>query len=455
MTGRIPGPKGRLLIGNTIEFQEQPLDFILKYKAQYGDLYRFTVAGNSWYLVSRPEWIDRILVREAANFYKPKLAKRLWRPFLGEGVLAADGEKWKKQSKLVRPGFHRERIDAYGRIMVHFTHQLIEGWQDGDKVDMVEEMTSLTLWIVCKTLFDADVTGDAARVGELMVTLNDKMLEHINLPLPVPRWWPSRTNREKVAALDEIRAVVRRIIDERRTSGEDRGDLLSMLALAKDEQGVPMGDEQLHAETMTLFFAGHETTSLALAWMWYLLAKHPQVLQALVDEVDTVLGGRAPEVSDLSSLPYLELVVKESMRILPSVWSFMREPQTDVTFGEFQVPKGSILFISPYAVHHDARWYPDPEVFRPERFTADNYRTIPKGAYIPFAGGPRICLGKQFAMMESRLVLATLVQHVRPSLHPDYRHELHPQLALRPKHGMPITVTFRERRAAALAEANR
>ena len=287
--------------------------------------------------------------------------------------------------------------------------------------------------------------NDARTVGKAMNTLNLAMVEHINNPIPVPKWWPSKTNQRKLRAIADIEDIVRRVIDERRRLGEDRGDLLSMLLLSRDEGGGGMNDKELRDEAMTLFFAGHETTAIALSWMWYLLAKHPEVLAKLQRELEGVLGARSPKLEDLPKLPYLEMVVKESMRILPSVWAFMREPTCDVKLGEHTIPKGAVAFMSPYVTQHDARFFPEPEEFRPERFSKENERAIPKGAYVPFASGPRVCLGKSFAMMEARLILGTMVQKLKLELAPGFRLELLPKLSLRPKKGLPMSVRLRER----------
>jgi cytochrome P450 len=218
-----------------------------------------------------------------------------------------------------------------------------------------------------------------------------------------------------------------------------------MLILAVDESGQRMNDKELRDEAMTLFFAGHETTAMALSWMWYLLAIHPEVEARLAAELESVVGARSPGLEDLPKLSYLDMVVKESMRILPSVWAYMREPLEDVRLGEHTIPKGRIAFISPYVTHHDPRFFPDPEAFRPERFSKEGERAIPKGAYVPFAAGPRVCLGKSFALMEARLILATMVQRVKVELVPGYRMELLPKISLRPKGGVPVFVRMRAR----------
>jgi cytochrome P450 len=442
-TRPIPGPDEPFLIGSTVEFAKQPLDFCLNASKAFGDICQFHVAMNRWVLLNNPAFIQEVLVNKAALFHKPKLNKRIFRLFLGNGLVSSDGEFWKKQHKMIRPAFHRERIESYAAFMRQYTHEMISEWQENETRDIEEEMTSLTLAIVAKSLFDADVKGDAKNVGQAMLVINDVLVQHINKPIPVPKWWPSKANKRKINAIGSIQSIVERIINERKASGKDHGDLLSMLVMAQSDDGKGMDAIQLRDEVMTLFFAGHETTSVALTWIWYLLAKHVNIREQVCEELSTHLGGRDPSLDDLPKLTYLDMVIKEGMRILPSVWSFMREPVEDVPMGDYVIPKGSMVFISPYVTQHDERFFPKPEVFDPERFSADNEKKIQKGSYVPFAAGPRICIGKNFALMEIRLILSIMLQHLVPTVPEDFSPELLPQMALRPKEGLPGIVRFR------------
>jgi cytochrome P450 len=454
---RVPGPReGLPVIGQTLVFQKQPLEFCLKNKAAYGDLVKFRVGIDDWHLLSDPKHVHRVLVTEASKFEKPALAKRLWRPFLGNGLVSSDGEFWKRQHKLILPGFHKKRVDSYGDVMVALTEQMIRGFEQGQRRDVCNDFTDLTLAIVAKTLFDAEVGGRARHVGRVMDVINRVLVDHINMPIDLPRWWPSESNRRKVAALDEFRNIVAEIIEQRRSSGEDRGDLLSTLVFARDEAGKRMTDAEIHDEAVTLFFAGHETTSIALTYMWYLMAKHPEVQERLRAEIRSQAGERALTVADLPKLAYLDMVVKESLRILPPVWSYMRAPTVDFPIDGYTVPKGDIIFICPFILQRDPRNFPDPEAFRPERFAPGEDAKIPQGAYVPFAAGPRVCLGKSFALMEARLILGTLVQHCRLTIPKDYELVFYPRLSLRPKHGMPADIELlkpAKRSAAPLVEA--
>jgi len=444
-TKKVPGPKNPFGVTTTLNFVKQPLDFVLKGAREYGDIFKFRMGFDNWYVLCSAEFIHEATVLQAARFHKPKIARRLWKHFLGDGILTAEEGDWKRQHQLMQPGFHKKRIDAYGEVMVDYAERMVDTWAHGGVRDMPEDMSSITLGIVAKTLFDMDVNDDiTATVGDAMRTLNQTMTEHINMPLPVPKWWPSKTNKRKFNAIGNVEEILRRVIAERREEGKDRGDLLSMLVFARDEAGEGMSDKELRDQSMTLFFAGHETTAMALVWMTYLLSQHPDVVVRLRQEIHAAAGSRSLRVDDLPQLPYLEMVVKESMRILPSVWSFMKEPIEDVRMGDYVIPKGSMVFISPYVTQHDPRYFPDPEVFRPERFTRENEKKLPKGAYVPFSAGSRVCIGKAFAMMEAKLILGTLVRAVDFVLPEGHEVTFLPQLSLHPKGGLPMKILKRE-----------
>lgn len=445
MTENAPGPPGGLLLGSTLDFKAKPLQYLCYLQRAYGDVVHFRVGFQDWYLLSNPEHVWDVCVRRQSLFHKPDLAKRLWKPFLGRGIITQDGAAWKKAHKLIRPGFHRDRIDAYGRTMVAYTHRMLESWSSGQQRDVHGDMVALTLEIVAKTLFDADVARDARTVGEAMLVLQEVMAEHIHLPLPLPKWWPSEANRKKVKALGDIHGIVDRIIAERRAEGRDRGDLLSTLLNARTEEGEAMDDLQVRDEAMTLFFAGHETSSNQLVWAWYLLAGHPEIVASCRAELDEVVGDRDVTAGDLRRLPYLDMTVKECQRRLPSVWVFMREPIEDVDIGGFTLKKGVNVMISPWVLQHDHRWFPNPKTFDPERFRKDRAAEIPNGAFVPFAAGPRICAGKAFADMEMRLVLATMLQHQDPVVPDGFKPDLLAELSLHPRGGLPIVVRPRSR----------
>jgi cytochrome P450 len=429
------------LLGNTLEFKERPLEFICQLAKDHGDVSRFRVGPGWWYLITHPEDIQDAMTTRADIFLKPRIAKRLWEKFLGDGLLTTEGEVWKRQHKLVLPAFHRRRIAAYGEVMVEYAHNMVDRWEESaGTLDLDAEMVGLTLEVVAKTLFDADVRDGAGAVGEAMHILNKEMLEHIHMPVPVPRWWPSARNKRKLKAVADIEEIVMKITDARRASREDRGDLLSMLLLATDEAGDGLSDKEVRDQVMTLFFAGHETTAHAMTWAWIVLARHPEVVARLQSDIDRVTGGERLAISHLDELPYLEQMVHEALRFLPSVWVFIKEPTEDVVVRGFRIPKGVPVLISPYVTHHDPRWFPEPETFDPDRFSPERIKQIPPGAYFPFSGGKRICLGKNFALMEMRLILGTMLQRLEPRLAADYELKMKAEISLHPDGPVPIEV---------------
>ncbi|MFT4979148.1 MAG: cytochrome P450 [Myxococcota bacterium] len=440
---KAPGPRGDTLLGSTLDFKDKPLDFISYIHHAYGDVARFRVGPMHWYLMAHPEDIWEAMVRKPDIFVKPNIAKRLWEKFLGNGLLTLEGAEWKRMHSLVRPAFHRHRIEAYAETMVSYSHRLVDAMEPGSQIDFDDAMVSLTLEIVAKTLFDADVRDGTTQVGEAMHVLNVEMLNHIHMPIPVPRWWPSTRNRRKMRAIDNIEEIVRAVIEERRAEGTDRGDLLSTLILSRDDEGVGMTDKEVRDQAMTMFFAGHETTAHAMTWAWFLLARHPLVTARLQADIDAVTRGERLSIAHLKELPYLDQVIKEAMRILPSVWVFIKQPTEDVVVRGFRIPKGSPVMISPYVTHHDARWFPSPETFDPDRFSPERAGDIPNGAYIPFSGGQRVCIGRNFAMMEAKLVLGSLLQRLVPSVPADFMPVKQAVLSMQPLGGLPTNVTFR------------
>jgi cytochrome P450 len=365
------------------------------------------------------------------------------RIFLGEGLLTSEGDLHRRQRRLVLPAFHRERIQHYGEVMVDYGRRAAERWRDGEELDVAHEMTRLTLSIVGKTLFDADVAEEADELGRALTVLMDLFTTLLSpfagilqrLPLP-----QTRRFRKAMARLD---ATIYRIIEERRAAGVDRGDLLSMLLLAQDEEGDSggMSDLQVRDEAMTLFLAGHETTANALSWTWYLLSRNPEAERIMHDEIDRVCGDRLPSPADVPRLTFIEMVLAESMRIFPPAYLIGRMALEDVTVGEWRVPKGAIVIVAEIVTHRDARWFPDPMRFDPMRFTAEAKAARPKFAYFPFGGGPRICIGESFAWTEGILLLATIARKWRFTAGRDV--EPLPLITLRPRGGMPMRAVAR------------
>jgi len=440
----IPRHKGHWLWGGTFDFQRNPAEFVLQAHETYGDVFVTRVLTGQSYFIRDPDVVNAINVTHAKDIQKPKVVKQMWRPFLGNGLVPNDGESWKRQHKLIMPGFHKLRIDAYAPTMAEYTRDMLRGWKEGEQRDFRKEMVKLTLRVVAKTLFDTDLARDSETIHQAMEDISEALIDHAQTPIPAPRWWPSERNKRMVRALDAMDGVIERLVAARREQREDRGDLMSHIVFATDEQGS-MSDKQMRDELMTLIFAGHETTAHTLTWAWYLLATNRDKLTKAQDEIDRVLGERAITIEDLSALPYLEMCLKESLRRLPAVWIYAREAQADLRLGDYLFPKGSILAISPLASGRNAKYFHEPLAYRPERWTREFERCLPKGAYVPFAAGPRVCLGKQFAMMEMRIVLGTLIQKVDVNILDGFEPDLVPELSLNPgERGMLMRVRFRD-----------
>ena len=434
---KVPGPP-RIFPGqHLIAMRRNPLAFLPRLAREYGDVAHLRFGRQDLFLVSHPDQIRDILVTHSRQFKKGKGlegAKRL----LGEGLLTSEGEFHLRQRRLASPAFHRERVAGYADIMVESAEQLSARWIRGSEVDMAREMSRLTLTIVGRTLFGSEVEGEAEEIGEAIASTLT-MFNHVFLPFAdVMDRLPFGPGLRFRKARERLDRTIYRMINEHRAAGRDRGDLLSMLILARDEQdhGARMTDEQIRDEAITIFLAGHETTALALTWTWYLLSQHPAVEARMQRELALVLGTRRATMADWPRLPYTEMILAESMRLFPPVWILGRRALTDYQLGEYVIPRGAIMLTSQWVVNHDERWYPDPFRFDPERWTSEARTSRPKFSYFPFGGGPRICVGETFAWVEAGLVLATLARQWRPRLLPGQEIVPRPSITLRPRNGV-------------------
>jgi cytochrome P450 len=442
VTTRPPGPKNPPIVGNLYAFRSDPLGFLSKAAREYGDLAYFKVARQHMYLVNHPDYVREILVANQGNFIKSRALQRA-KILLGEGLLTSEGQHHLRQRRLVQPAFHRERLAGYAAAMSECAVRWRERWQAGSALDISTEMPHLTLSVVAKTLFSADVQSEASEIGEAMTSVL-QMFRLLVLPfseylykLPLP----SIKRFEKARA--RLDATIYGLIRERRNSGKDAGDLLSMLLLAQDE-GDEMSDQQVRDEALTLFLAGHETTANALTWTWYLLSQHPGVERRLHEEIDAVLAGRAPELADVPQLRYAEMILSEALRLYPPAWAIGRMAKGGFSLGGVEIPAKSICILSPYLVQRDARWFPDPDKFDPERWTPEAREALPKFAYFPFGGGARVCIGERFAWMEGVIVMAAIAQRWRLRLEPGQRVEPLPLITLRVKNGLRMIPEARD-----------
>jgi cytochrome P450 len=417
-----------------LELQRDRLAFLQRAVAQCGDVTRLSMGPGHAIVLTHPDDIRDVLVTNKRNFVKGRGLQRSKR-LLGEGLLTNEGDAHLRQRRLAQPAFHRERIAGYAQTMAAYADRTSSGWSEGASIDVGREMMELTLAIAGKTLLNADVEGETRVIGdamtEVMRLFNFAMLpftEYLDeLPLP----W-NRSFQRARATLDE---TIYRVIAERRASGADHGDLLSMLMMAQDAEGDGGGmtDEQLRDEAMTIFLAGHETTANALTFTWYLISQHPEVEQRIHAEIDAVLSGRIPSMDDVPRLPYIRMVVAESMRLFPPAWTLGYRAVEDYEVRGYLMPAKTLVLMPQYIVHRDPRWFPDPLRFDPERWKPGTHSDRPRFAYFPFGGGVRQCIGEQFAWTEAVIVIATIAQKWRLAMPKGTEMPVLPTFTLRPR----------------------
>jgi cytochrome P450 len=385
--------------------------------ATYGNIAHYRFMGTPIIFINDPEYIREILINQASSFVKERTVRRM-KILLGEGLITSDDPIHIRQRRIAAPAFHRQRIAAYGDQIVTGASAHRDRWQPGQAIDISAAMMSLSLEIVARTLFDTEVTDDIRRINDEVNTIMDLYNFIVAFPkiesflhLPIPGLIKFRKSK---ARLD---AVVNRLIAEHKTSGVDKGDLLSMLLASRDEedaQHTGMSDEQVRDEVLTIFLAGYETVANALTWTWYLLSQNPEAEARLHAELDTVLGPhRVPTLADYPNLRYTEQVFAESMRLYPPAWAMGRMSTKPVTLGPYRIPPGAHFFFSQYMMSRTPEYYPNPLRFDPDRFTPENKATRPKFTYFPFGGGSRQCIGESFAWMEGVFSVATIAQRWR------------------------------------------
>jgi cytochrome P450 len=438
-----PGPEQGFFDGLRSPIRRDPLTFMTRIAREYGDIVCLRFFHIRTFLISNPDLIEDVLVTNAKKFIKGRVL-RANRHIFGDGLLTSEGDFWLRQRRMMQPAFHRSRIANYASTMTACATRLMESWKPGEPMDLHDAMMRLTLQAVGKTLFGADVERDAPQVGETLEVLLEFTSDFRRLVM-TPKWLPTRLNRQASHAVRQLTQIIDRIIQQRRESGEDTGDLLSMLLRAQDEDGLRMSPQQLRDEALTLFLAGNETTASSLSWTWWLLAQNPEVEQKLHAELDAVLNGRIPTVDDLPKLKYTNCILSESMRVYPPAWAMARLAIEDHELGGYPVPKGTGIAAAQWVVHRDARWYENPERFTPERWEGgDLLRQIPRFAYFPFGYGPRQCIGNTFALMEANLVLATIAQRFRFRLVPGRTMVPLASITLRPRHGLHVVTEARD-----------
>ncbi|HEV2852060.1 MAG TPA: cytochrome P450 [Thermoanaerobaculia bacterium] len=435
-----PRPRGYPLVGVLPRLMSDPVRFCTRMMLQYNDLVRLDLGVGSIYLVTLPEHMHQVLVENNDNYWKGDVFERT-RFLFGNGLVVNEGESWRRQRRLMQPAFAHRRVASLVPIMTDVVEQRLAGWEaaseTGEPLEIGREMMSLTLGIIVKTMFSLSIDDRELRV---MSRCFNTALEQITLRMAtyfLPEWVPlpgQRARRQAVATLDEM---VYRIIRERRESGREFDDLLSMLLSARDtETGEGMTDREIRDEVMVTLFGGYEATADALTWTWFLLGEHPHVDDRVREEVASVLGGRAPSFEDLAGLTYTAQVAQEAMRLYPPFWFYNRTAIGDDEIGGYRIPAGAQILLCPYATHRHPEFWEVPEAFRPERFEPAQVASRPRHAYVPFGTGPRMCIGRHLAMLEMQLILALVAQRYRPRLAPGWVVVPKVGTSLRAKGGM-------------------
>jgi cytochrome P450 len=438
----VPVAPGLPLLGNLLQFRRDPLRFLCSMRERHGDVVEVAIGPMKTTLLSHPDLVEDVLVTRSKLWQKDRFLQTTLRPVLGDGLLSSEGDFWRKQRRLAQPAFHRDRIAAYADIMVDEASRLARSWRDGEVRDVHKDMMRLTLAIVAQTLFGADVGDYAEDVGKALEAVLAVVADPVELFLPLLKRLPTPQRRRFDRAVTRLDGIIYRVIEERRRAGAaETVDLLSMLLHAQDEDGSRMSDRQLRDECLTLFLAGHETTAINLSWTWLLLSRHPEAKNRLVRELRDVLGDRAATFADVPELRYTGHVVAESLRLYPPAWSLAREAREDVDVGGYRIRRGHQVWFCPWAIQRDARWFDAPDLFRPERWEDDFAKRLPRYAYFPFGGGPRLCIGQAFAQLEAVLVLATLARAFEVDVLPTPPAVPEPSVTLRPRHGLRVRLS--------------
>lgn len=447
---RPPGPRPRPFVGNLLEFGRDPLTFLTNCAREHGDIVGLRLGTWPTWLLNNPDLAEDVFITHNRSFVKHRFFWRHVDALFGRGLLTAEGDFWLRQRRLAQPAFHRDRITAYTEAMVALADQTARGWQPGDTRDIHHEMMELTLRIVVRTLFGLDAPRDVARIGAAFDVAVKEIAARFRRPFKIPDAVPTPGNLRYGRSVRMLDRFIGDLIAERRR--QPAADLLSMLLTAQDEDGASMTDRQVRDEAVTLFVAGHETTAILLSWAWMLLSQHPAVEATLAQELAAVLGGRLPSAADLPALRFTHAVLEEVLRLYPPAWIIGRESTVSCEIGGRRMPAGTTVFVSPWVMHRDARFFDAPAEFRPQRWLDDRRSRLPRFAYLPFGGGPRLCIGNSFAIAEATLILATLAQRFRPTLADAKPILPFPSITLRP--GAPMWMTLAPRqRAPARVEA--
>jgi cytochrome P450 len=437
----LPGPRGVERARLTRRFFGRSWEALGEMAERYGDVSAINIAGNRLVNVARPEWIDQILRDADGMLIKDRVLRDL-HVLLGQGLLTSENPLWLRQRRLIAPALQRRHVLGYAQAMRTLTREMMAGWHDGQDVDVHAQWSTLTLRIVVQTLFNTQVREAEEAVAAALEQTMLHMDRELHSPLGLlPPWVHTPSRRAFQESIQVLDRVVLQLIESRRASGLEGDDLLGRLMAARDDQGEGMSNQQLRDEVLTLFLAGHETTALTMTWTHWLLHRRPDVVQRLREEITASLTDPddlspfGPEMAQ--RLPWTLAVLRESMRLYPPAWIVGREPVETVEVGPHRVPPGAQLLMCTWNMHRDGRWFDQPDAFLPERWLDGLHERLPRGVYLPFGGGPRICIGNHFAMMEAAILLTEVVREWDFVVEPGYQPELVPSVTMRPRHGMP------------------
>jgi cytochrome P450 len=457
---RPPGPRGLPVVGTSFMASSDSTRTLLRWARDYGDVVYYRFFNLHVYVLFHPQHVEQVLLGKTGNFVKG-ITSRANPELFGNGLLTSDGDFWRRQRKLSNPAFHRESLARYADITVEEAARLMDGWSNGEKRNIHNDMMNVTLRIVLRSLFGSEL-GESMRVIEpaldiIMVSSSGFHSIAFYLGIPTP------TRKRHFLAVQKLNEVVYGLIARGREklNAEENSpqavggakDLLTLLLTARDDDGNSMSDQQLRDEVITLLLAGHETTALNLSWTWYLLAQHPEVEEKLHAELDRVLGGRSPSASDLPKLQYTDRVIRETLRLYPPAWRVFRRTEEPFQAGDYLLPAGSNIVLSQWVTQRDPRWFSEPDRFHPDRWSEEAAAKLPRFAYFPFGGGPRVCIGAGFAMMEATLLLATVAQRFRMRLAPNQRIKPLASITLRPKNGIHVELQERAGRRVSPTES--
>ncbi len=444
-----PNRPGTIFLGNLKEFRERNIHLFIDAAKEQGDVVRLRFGPNTMYLISHPDGVQHILQANNRNYGRTTYANNLIKRITGLNLFTSEGDYWLRQRRLMQPAFHRKRLETFNNVMVNSTQRLLDRWRPaistGKPLDMHVEMTHLTMDVVGQALFSVDLTDESSVLGKAFRISTEYLNDSFREPFTLPLSFPTTKNKTVNWAIRTVQEIIQYMVDERRKTGEQKDDLLAMLMEARDEEtGEFMSDEQLRQETAIVIGAGQETTSNLLTWTFHILSEHPDIEERMIAEIDSTLQGRTPSMDDLHNLPYLRMLIDEVLRYFPPAWAIAaRNTLEDDEILGFHIPKNSTVFVVPFILHRDPRFWQDPERILPDRFCEEHTAERHKYAYLPFGAGPRKCIGNTFALIESQLILATLYQKVRLVTAPGKNVVPDPAFTLRVKDGLPMTVVPR------------